>query len=71
MHKYLVRHLANKSKLPDKLAGSGADRQQQRPHLSAYLAHNNFASSGKLCARLFIGWLHHFRHSCCRCAFYL
>lgn len=27
MHKYLVRHLANKSKLPDKLAGSGADRQ--------------------------------------------
>jgi len=29
MHKYLVRHLANKSKLPDKLAGSGADRQLQ------------------------------------------
>jgi len=30
MHKYLVRHLANKSKLPDKLAGSGADRQPQK-----------------------------------------
>lgn len=29
MHKYLVRHLANKSKLPDKLAGSSADRQLQ------------------------------------------